>query len=81
MKSKVDFAEIFDVIKKGNLWDAISSTGNYFCICRVTGRRSNLCFDPGKTSSTVTERLPRFLTFDRSFVYFGLGSVYTQSGS
>ena len=64
MKSKVDFAEIFDVIKKGNLWDAISSTGDYLGICRVTGRRSNLCFDPGKTSSTVTERLPRFLTFD-----------------
>ena len=37
-------------------------------ICAFAGLlaadRINLCFDLGKTSSTVTERLPRFLTFD-----------------
>ena len=80
IKSKVDFAEIFDVIEKGNLRNAIISNGNYLCICWVTGHISNLCFDPGKTSSTVAESRSRFLTFDKTFVYFGLGSVYTHSG-
>ena len=36
---------------------AVYSTGNYLCICLVSVRWSNLCFDLGKTLSFVRESL------------------------
>ena len=52
----------------------VYSIGNYLCICRVTGRRStNLCFDLGKTSSTITEGLTITYSFQTKMWCSNLG--------